>query len=1059
MPPGKTGFVHLHVHSQYSLLDGAASIDQLVRQAVACGQPALALTDHGVMYGILKFYQAAKAAGIKPILGSEVYMARRTRHDRVPKIDDNPYHLVLLAENEQGYKNLIKLSTLSHVEGFYYRPRVDRELLAAHAEGLIALSACLSGEIPGYLAADNFEEAEAAAAWYREVFGPDRFFLELQDQNLAGQRKINRGLLEVAKKLGLGVVATNDLHYLRQEDAKVHDVLLCIQTGKTIHDQDRLRFPTDQFYFKTEEEMARIFGEIPEALHNTRRIAERCNVQLELGKYHLPAYDVPEGYDSFSYLQHLCREGITRRYGKSTREIEERLAYELSIIKKMGFVNYFLIVWDFVKQAKEWGIMVGPGRGSAAGSLVGYLLGITELDPLKHQLLFERFLNPERISMPDFDIDFCYERRGEIIEYVREKYGPDRVAQIITFGTMAARAAVRDVGRALGLPYGEVDKIAKLIPLEPGITLDEALRQSAELRRQVEEDRKVATLLRIARAVEGFPRHASIHAAGVVISAHPLTDYVPLARAAEGEITTQYPMDDLETIGLLKMDFLGLRTLTVLRDTMELVEAQTGKKLSLAEIPEKDGKTRELLLSGQTVGIFQLESSGMRKLLVQLASESFEDLIPLVALYRPGPLGSGMTEDFIKRRHGEKEVVYPHPLLEEVLKPTYGIILYQEQVMEICSRMGGFTLGEADLVRRAMGKKKPEDLAAMRRKFVDGAVEKGIDPATAEKVFDLMEYFAGYGFNKSHSAAYALVAYWTAYFKANYPQAFMAALLTSVMGNSDKVGLYIEECRRMGIPVLPPDVNKSAHKFTVEEEGIRFGLLAVKNLGAAAIEAILKEREKAPFTSLHDFCRRLNTGVLNKRAVESLIKAGAFASTGRTRRAMLEAMNEIFENAQRLAQARREGQLSFFDLGDEFQVPEEETRRPEEEYPPATLLAMEKEYLGVYLTGNPLDPWKEKFRKNGIPPLLEIIEEAGDREVLAGGVVSAWKRMVTKAGKTMASFRLEDMTASLEVLVFPKLYEKIHHEAGNDRVIVVKGRLDAGEEEKKLLAEQIRWLS
>src|SRR5690554_5839627 len=823
MPREKTGFVHLHVHSQYSLLDGAASIDQLVKQAAACGRPALALTDHGVMYGTLRFYQAAKAAGIKPLLGCEVYVAKRTRHDRAPKVDDNPYHLVLLAENEQGYKNLLKLSSISHVEGFYYRPRVDREILAAYSEGLIALSACLSGEIPGYLAADNLQDAQAAASWYREVYGPDRFFLEMQDQNLAGQRKINRGLLDLAKKVGLGVVATNDVHYLRQEDARVHDVLLCIQTGKTVNDQDRLRFPTDQFYFKTEKEMAKAFAEVPEALLNTRRIAERCDIRLELGKYHLPAYSVPKGYDGFSYLKHLCREGIKDRYRETTAEIEERLTYELSIIEKMGFINYFLVVWDFVKQAKQWEIMVGPGRGSAAGSLVGYLLGITELDPLKHQLLFERFLNPERVSMPDFDIDFCYERRGEIIEYVKEKYGSDHVAQIIIFGTMAARGAVRDVGRALGIPYGEVDKIAKLNPFEPGITLDAALKQSPDLRRRVEEDGKVANLLQIARAVEGFPRHASIHAAGVVISDHPLTEYVPLARAAEGETTTQYPMDDLETIGLLKMDFLGLRTLTVLRDTMELVETRTGKKIRLPELPEHDGKTRELLLSGQTVGIFQLESGGMRKLLVQLAPESFEDLIPLVALYRPGPLGSGMTEDFIKRRHGEKEVDYPHPLLEDILKPTYGIILYQEQVMEICSRMGGFSLGEADLVRRAMGKKKPEVLAAMRRKFVDGAVKKGINPGTAEKVFGLMEYFAGYGFNKSHSAAYALVAYWTAYFKANHPRAFMAALLTSVTGNSDKVGLYIEECRRMGIPVLPPDVNKSRIKFTVEEEGIRFG--------------------------------------------------------------------------------------------------------------------------------------------------------------------------------------------------------------------------------------------
>jgi len=1059
MAEKRPGFIHLHVHSQYSLLDGAASIDQLVNAAVANGQPALALTDHGVMYGILKFYQAAKAAGIKPILGCEVYVARRTRHDRTPKVDESPYHLVLLAENEEGYKNLLKLSSISHVEGFYYRPRVDREVLAAHSGGLIALSSCLSGEIPGYFLAENPEAARAAAGWYQEVFGPDRFFLELQDQGLAGQKKLNRELLRLAKELGVGVVATNDLHYLRREDARTHDVLLCIQTGKTINDEDRMRFPTDLFYYRTPQEMAMVFAEVPEALANTGRIADRCNVQLELGHYHLPAFQVPEGFDADSYLEHLCREGLARRYPEVTAEIEERLVYELSVIKKMGFVTYFLIVWDFVSQAKKRGIMVGPGRGSAAGSLVGYLLGITDLDPLKHQLLFERFLNPERISMPDFDIDFCYERRGEIIEYVKEKYGADHVAQIITFGTMAARGAVRDVGRALGFPYGEVDRIAKLIPAGPGITLEEAIKLSPDLQRLAEEDPRIANLLRIARAVEGFPRHASIHAAGVVISAQPLAEYVPLARAAEGEITTQFPMEDLETIGLLKMDFLGLRTLTVLRDTIELVKTQTGKEISLQEIPPQDGKTLELLRSGQALGIFQLESGGMRKLLVQLAPESFADLIPLVALYRPGPLGSGMADDFIQRRHGEKEVIYLHPRLEEILKPTYGIILYQEQVMQICSRLGGFSLGEADLVRRAMGKKKPEVLAAMRQKFLVGAQGQGIEAGVAEKIFDLMEYFAGYGFNKSHSAAYALVAYWTAYFKANYPRAFMAALLTSVIGNSDKVGLYIEECRRMGIPVYPPDVNKSRLKFTEEGEGIRFGLLAVKNLGEGAIAAILQEREKAPFTSLSDFCRRLDPGVINKRAVESLVKAGAFASTGQTRRGMVESLPVVFENSQRLATARREGQLSFFDLDGEFTVPETETRSQVEESPPATLLAMEKEFLGVYLTGNPLDPWKEKFKKNGIPSLLEILEEERDRPVVAGGVVSAWKRVVTKAGKLMATFRLEDMTASLEVLVFPKLYEEIHEMAGNDRVVVVKGRLDTAEEEKKLLASQIRWLS
>lgn len=1058
-------FVHLHVHSQYSLLDGAAPIDRLVKEAVAAGQRALALTDHGVMYGALKFYQAANEAGIKPIIGCEVYVAKRSRHDRQPKVDDDPYHLVLLAENETGYRNLMKLVSLSHVEGFYYRPRVDRELLRSHSEGLIALSACLSGEIPHHLQAGNTAAAEKSAEWYRETFGPERFFLELQDQGISGQRRINKALVEMAGKIGVGIVATNDLHYIKREEAMVQDVLLCIQTGKNLNDRDRLRFPTDQFYFRTGEEMAGLFSEAPEAIKNTLAIAERCNLRLEFGKYHLPEYQVPPPYDAFTYLEFLCHKGLKERYAEVTPEVEERLAYELSVIKKTGFAGYFLIVSDFVRYAKSRGIMVGPGRGSGAGSLVGYLLGITELDPLKFQLLFERFLNPERVSMPDFDIDFCFERRGEVIEYVKEKYGRDHVAQIITFGTMAAKGAVRDVGRVLGLPYSEVDKIAKLIPQAPGVTLEEALRSSPELNRLIAEDEQVKNLFTIARALEGFPRHASTHAAGVVISAEPLTNYVPLARAAEGEYTTQFPMEDLEAIGLLKMDFLGLRTLTVLQNTIELIKEATGREIRLAEIPEEDGPTLSLLRSGQTQGLFQLESGGMRRLLMQLSPESFQDLIPLVALYRPGPLGSGMTEEFIRRRHGEREITYLHPSLAEILKSTYGIILYQEQVMEICSKLGGFTLGEADLVRRAMGKKKPEVLAAMRRKFVEGAAAGGISGQVAEEIFNLMEHFAGYGFNKSHSAAYALVAYWTAYFKANYPQAFMAALLTSVMGNSDKVGLYIEDCRRMGIPIYPPDVNYSRERFTVEGEGIRFGLMAIKNLGAGAIQSILEERKNGPFTSLYDFCRRVDTGLLNKRVVESLIRAGALSSTGRSRREMLEALDHAFEETHRLSSARRGGQLSFLDLEEEFAASVEERWTGGEEFPLPAVLAMEKEYLGVYLTGHPLDPWREKFRENHIPTLAEVLEEVAEdkiitspQEVIVGGVVDNWRRLSTKSGKAMATFRLEDMTGSLDVLVFPQLYERIYTEAGNDRVVVVKGRLDSTEEEKKLLASQIRWL-
>ncbi|HEY8392168.1 MAG TPA: DNA polymerase III subunit alpha [Capillibacterium sp.] len=1054
-----TDFVHLHVHSQYSLLDGAASLERLVQAAAANGQRAVALTDHGVMYGAFKFYQAATAAGIKPIIGCEVYVAKRSRHDREAKVDDEPYHLVLLVENEKGYKNLTKLVSLAHLEGFYYRPRVDRELLAAHHDGLIALSACFSGEIPSHLLAGDYAGAKEAAAWYREVFGPDNFFLELQNQGLEGQREVNRGLVDLSRELGLEVVATNDLHYIERQDAMVHDVLLCIQTGKTINDPKRLRFPTDQFYFKSGEEMARAFPGLPQALTNTVAIAERCNYHFETGKYRLPDFQTPPSFNSKDeYLAYLCRQNLPRRYPRVTPEVEERLTHELAVIKKTGFAGYFLIVSDFVQYAKGRGIPVGPGRGSGAGSLVGYLLGITELDPLEHQLLFERFLNPERVSMPDFDIDFCFERRGEVIEYVKEKYGRDHVAQIITFGTMAAKGAVRDVGRVLGFPYGEVDRIAKLISHTAGSTLEEIVRNTPPLAAMIQEDERIRQLIEIAKAVEGFPRHASIHAAGVVITPEPLTEYVPLARASEGEATTQFPMEDLEALGLLKMDFLGLRTLTVLSDTLQLVRESTGKNYTLAMIPPGDAKAYQLLCSGQTQGIFQLESGGMRRLLVQLAPERLEDLTSLVALYRPGPLGSGMVEDFIKARHGEKPVTYLHPLLEDILKPTYGIILYQEQVMQICHRLGGFTLGEADLVRRAMGKKKPEVLAAMRDKFVTGAAARGIPKATAEEIFNLMEFFAGYGFNKSHSAAYALIAYWTAFLKANFPQAFMAALLTSVMGNSDKVRVYIEECRRLGIPIYPPDVNYSKERFTVEEKGIRVGLLAVKNLGSGAIQSILAARAKAPFKSLEDFCHRVDLGTVNKRAVESLIRVGAFASTGRTRRGLLAELEEAFEAAHSYAARQNSSQLSLFALEDT--LPAAPARKPaaEEEFPHAALLNMEKEYLGVYLSGHPLDPWREKMVKNRIPPLAEILEEGKEEEVIVGGVVSGWRRLTTKSGKTMATFTLEDLSGAVEVLVFPQLYAKVALEADNDRVVLVKGRLDADEENRRFLASQIRWL-
>jgi DNA polymerase-3 subunit alpha len=1048
-------FVHLHVHTEYSLLDGAAAIQKLAKLAVEQGMPAIAITDHGVMYGALKFYQAMTKADVKPIIGCEVYVARRSRLDRVAKVDDDPYHLVLLAMNDVGYRNLLTLVSKAQLEGFYYRPRIDRELLATHHQGIIALSACLSGEVARLILAEKDSAAREVAAWYKELFG-DRYYLEVQDQDIAEQRRVNRVLREIGRELDIPLVATNDVHYLTQQDAQVHDVLLCIQTGKTLNDTDRMRFPTQEFYLKSHQEMYRRFADLPDALTNTLRIAERCDLRFELGKHILPEFVPPEGTTA-EYLEKLCREAMPKFYSMDDTAAWERLNYELSVINQMGFPGYFLIVWDLIRFARSRGIMVGPGRGSAAGSMVAYLLGITQLDPLRHGLLFERFLNPERISMPDIDMDFCYERRGEVIAYVREKYGDDRVAQIVTFGTMAARAAVRDVGRVMGLPYGDVDRVAKLIPHELGITLEQAM-ESPDMKRLVEENPRIKSLLEVAKSVEGFPRHASTHAAGVVIAAQPLTDYLPLTRSSEGEVTTQYPMEDIEAIGLLKMDFLGLRTLTVIRDALKLIEAQNGKRLDMMKIPWKDERTAAMLASGQTTGVFQLESGGMRRLIAQLRPEGFEDLVPLVALYRPGPLGSGMAEDFILRRRGEREVVYPHPALEPILKETYGIILYQEQVMQICNVMGGFSLGEADLVRRAMGKKKPEVLASMRQKFIDGAAERGISRKKAGEVFDLMEFFAGYGFNKSHSAAYAWVAYETAYLKAHYPREYLAALLTSVMGAGDKINLYIEEGRRLGLKLLPPDVNYSDAAFTPEAEGIRYGLLAVKNLGEGAIQAIVSERVKKPFASLYDFCRRMDLGLINRRVIESLIRAGAFSSTGKNRRQMLEVLDDACDQMRRRTSGSK-NQLSFFDVETDGFIGDGQEHWPDlPEYPLQTLLKMEKEFLGVYVSGHPLEPWRERFERNHIQPLdgLEELPDAGD--VIVGGVVTNWKRMTTKAGLSMGSFRLEDWSGTVEVILFPKLYESIG-ELQNDAVVIVKGRLDSTEEGRKVLAGQIRRLS
>lgn len=1052
-------FVHLHTHTQYSLLDGAADTRGLVARAKELGMPAIAITDHGVMYGCLKFYQQALQAGIKPILGCEVYVAPRGLRDKAPKLDDDPFHLVLLAENPEGYRNLMKLVSTAHIEGFYYKPRIDLATLQEHAAGLIGLSACMSGAVPRMILKGDGEGARKMLRRYQEILGPENFFVELQYQELAEQRNLNRNLARLAAECGAPLVATNDVHYLNREDAEVHDVLLCIQTGKTVDEPNRMKFATAEFYLKTPAEMGQLFFDYPAALANTVKVAERCHVELQLGKFHMPGFELPPGATPAGRLEELCRAAIAAGRMPWDEEREARLRYELDTITQMGFPGYFLIVHDFVCFAREAAIMVGPGRGSAAGSLVAFLLGITQLDPIAHGLLFERFLNPERISMPDIDIDFCFERRGEVISYVRQRYGADRVAQIITFGTMAARGAVRDVGRALGISYGEVDKVAKLIPMEIGITIAEAVAQITELRELIAANPRVARLIAIAEKVEGFPRHASTHAAGVVIAGEPLTDYLPLTLSNEEEIITQFPMEDIEALGLLKMDFLGLRTLTVLRDTMQLIAQNRGQRIDLERIPLDDPASYRELQQGNTLGIFQLESGGIRRLLIRLKPERLDDLTALNALYRPGPLGSGMVDDFIRGRHGQKRVAVLHPLLEPILRETYGVILYQEQVMRIASTVGGFSLGEADLVRRAMGKKKPEVLAALREKFIAGAAGNGVPEATAVAIFDLMEYFAGYGFNKSHSAAYALVVYETAYFKANYPQEYMAALLTSVIGSPDKIALYIEECRRMGLAILHPDVNAGAAAFYPENSaagGIRFGLLSIKNVGNGAVEKLIAEREKGgPYLSLSDFCSRVANQLVNKRVIESLIRAGCFDSLGLKRSQMLAGLDKILERTGRRSAANQLALLDSFAMG----PAEGNDALPEiDELSSRELLAMEKEYLGVYLSGHPLGEWRTKFQSNGVIALGDLEDEPDGKEVLLGGIITGWRVITTRAGSQMAGARLEDLTGAVEVVVFPRVYEQVKEGYQPDRVAVVKGKLERQDEGLKVLAGQLRWL-
>ena len=1062
----KSTFVHLHTHTCYSLLDGVCKIPELVSRVKELGMDSLAITDHGVMYGVVEFYREARKAGIHPVIGCEVYMAPRSRWDKVPDLDDKPYHLVLLAENQAGYQNLIKLVSRSWLEGFYYKPRIDKELLEANAGGIIGLSACLSGQVPGLLAAGKYEEAKDAALSYDGIFGRGNFFLELQDHGLENQTMANAGLIRIHEETGIPLAASNDLHYPAREDAYVQDVLLCIQTGKTLADADRMQFETQEFYIKSPDEMALLFGDYPQALANTVEIARRCQVDFDFEHQHLPPYPLPaKEKDEASYLRMLCEKGLEERYpGKTGYKREdgvsprERLAYELSVINHMGFPGYFLVVWDFIRYAREKGIFVGPGRGSAAGSIVSYCLGITNIDPLAYGLLFERFLNPDRISMPDIDIDVCYLRRSEIIDYVIARYGHDKVSQIITFGTMAAKAAIRDAGRAMGVPLAVVDKTAKLIPFELNISLDRALQVSKELKELSEGDEQISGLIKMAKSLEGLPRHSGVHAAGLVISGLPLETYLPLQKTADGLPCTQFEKDTVESIGLLKMDLLGLRTLTVIGDAVELVKQSQAIRVDIDHIPLDDKEAYRLLAKGDTIGVFQLESDGLRQIIRELKPERFDDIVAMVALYRPGPLGSGMVDDFIRRRHGKVAVEYLHPMLEPILESTYGVILYQEQVMRIANDMGGLSMGEADELRRAMGKKKPDVLAAFRQTFVDGAKVNGVPEEIAEKIFALMEYFSGYGFNKSHSAAYALVAYQTAWLKTHYPVEFMAALLSSVMETKNRVPFYINECKQRGIQILGPDVNESLSGFSVSGGAIRFGLAAIKQVGDPVIRAIVEERENGAYTSLESFCRRVDLAHINRRAMENLIWAGAFSSVPGNKMQLTAVLPMVMDTAAAWQRDKASSQISLFDLSPEI-IPDHDTvALPErEEADQKTVLLKENEVLGLYLSGHPLAPYASQVDKK-VSHHLDSLNDEEDLPVVVGGVVSQYRRTVTKRGQVMANFRLEDMTGSVDVLVFPKLFESVGTKLANDIAVVVRGRYQGQEEQPKLFLEKVEIL-
>jgi len=1036
------------------MLDGAARIPDLISSALEKGFDALAITDHGGMYGVVPFYKVAMEKGIKPVLGVEAYLTLGSRFDRKPVKQDPNYHLLLLAENLDGYRNLMRLVTSSFMDGYYYKPRIDKELLREYHGGIIGCSACLKGEIASRLLVDDYEGAAEAAREYVSIFGEGNFFIELMDHSLPEEIKIAPGLIQLGRELGIGLIATNDLHYVSRDDSIYHDVLLCIQTNSTLDQEDRLRFSNDQFYLKDYDEMSGLFGEVPEALSNTLDIAERCEVEIDFGRYLLPKYQVPDGFNLDDYLEKLAWEGLEALYEDVTPELEERLRYELSVITDMGFSGYFLIVWDFIKYAKEHGIIVGPGRGSAAGSLVAYCLGITTVDPIRYGLLFERFLNPSRRTLPDIDIDFCYKRRPEVIEYVRSKYGEDRVAQIVTFSTMKPRAAIRDAGRVYNMEYGKVDRLAKMVPEVLNITLEKALDTSPELRDAFDNDETYRNIIETARKLEGITRQDGIHAAGVVIADNELSLYTPLQRrGSEEEVVTQFDMDAIQSIGLLKMDFLGLRTLTVISDTLENIQRVHTIKVDLDRIPLDDPKTYELLQRGESIGVFQLESPGMRSLLQDLRPDCFEDLIAVLALYRPGPLKSGMVKDFVSRKHERMPTEYLHADLEPLLKETNGIIIYQEQVMQLAVELAGYTMAEADGLRGVVAKSKAEKMKEQKDKFVGGMVKGGYTHRLADKLFELVKHFGEYGFNKSHSTAYAVISYQTAYLKAHFPKEFMAANLTSVTGNKDKVPVFVNECLKMGIRILPPDINESLKEFTPVEEGIRFGLSAVRNLGEGAAEKVIAQRrEGGPYESLLDFCQRVGSGTVNKRALESLIKSGAFDYLGYTRNHLLKVHDRIADLAAEKQRLLDEGQHSLFEDDEEDPL----AANPiEEELPRDKLLAYEKEMLGIYVTDHPLMQVKEMLKRYVESDIADL-SELGDGAVKwIGGIITKKTQRLTRKNELMANLNLEDLTGRVEVTVFPALYLQHKEFLEEDRIICVKARLEAREREEEAAAVRV----